>query len=228
MVPQILVRKEAIIVHMLHIRALIKADEVILFDTYGSTDSQTQSVFMYDLQGKLQLTSHLGSGLPYEFRCVQDVRGYVSLMFNSALEAVLISVVAALEGEAEALKSMVSRLLHQFEEDIDRERLRLLLQYSKKLSAFLKKATLIRGAVAELLDQDDDLAAMYLSDKKKGKVHNLVEHEEIELLLESYFKQVDEIVQSVDDMSSNVRSTEEVINIVLDANRNALMENTEW
>ncbi len=32
---------------------LIKHDRVLVFDAYGSTDSYTQSMFMYDLEGRL-------------------------------------------------------------------------------------------------------------------------------------------------------------------------------
>lgn len=35
---------------MLHIRALVKADAVVLFDTYGSADSKLHSVFLYHLE----------------------------------------------------------------------------------------------------------------------------------------------------------------------------------
>lgn len=37
-------------VNILHIRALVKADMVILFDSYGSTDSRLHSVFLYHLE----------------------------------------------------------------------------------------------------------------------------------------------------------------------------------
>jgi len=37
-------------VNILHIRALVKADTVILFDTYGSADSRLHSVFLYHLE----------------------------------------------------------------------------------------------------------------------------------------------------------------------------------
>lgn len=36
--------------NILHIRALVKADAVILFDTYGSADSRLHSVFLYHLE----------------------------------------------------------------------------------------------------------------------------------------------------------------------------------
>ena len=121
------------------------------------------------------------------------------------------------------LRKYVNELLNQLEEDIDREKLRNLLVYSKKLSAFEKKATLIRDALAEILDNDDDLAGMYLTEKSRGKQRDIDQHDEVELLLEAYVKQVDGIVQESDQLSSNMRNTEEIVNIILDANRNSLM-----
>ena len=35
---------------MLHIRALVKSDAVLLFDTYGSVNSKLQSSFLYHLE----------------------------------------------------------------------------------------------------------------------------------------------------------------------------------
>ena len=37
-------------INILHIRALVKADAVILFDTYGSADSRLHSPFLYHLE----------------------------------------------------------------------------------------------------------------------------------------------------------------------------------
>jgi len=121
------------------------------------------------------------------------------------------------------LRKFVNELLTQLEEDIDRERLRNMLVYSKKLSAFEKKATLIRDALAEILDNDEDLAGMYLTEKSRGKQRDVDQHDEVELLLEAYVKQIDGIVQEADQLASNMRNTEEIVNIILDANRNSLM-----
>ena len=54
--------------NLLHIRALIKADLVVLFDSVGSTDSYNQSIFVYDLQEKLRMGFAAAGGLPFEFR----------------------------------------------------------------------------------------------------------------------------------------------------------------
>lgn len=197
LLPHILVRPSAILLNLLHLRVLIKYNRVLVFDAYGSTDSYTQSVFMYDLEGKLrQKESRISAGsLPYEFR---------------ALEAVLISVTTGLESEFEGVREPVVRVLKELEEDIDRDKLRYLLIYSKKLGTFEQKARLVRDALDELLEADDDLAAMYLTEKAAGKERTEEEHEEVELLLESYHKVADEIVQAAENLVSSIRNTEEM------------------
>jgi magnesium transporter len=196
LLPHILIRPGAILVNLLHLRVLIKHNRVLVFDAYGSTDSYTQSVFMYDLEGKLrQLDAKSNGSLPYEFR---------------ALEAVLISVTTGLEGEFEGVREPVVRVLRELEEDIDRDKLRYLLIYSKKLGTFEQKARLVRDALDELLEADDDLAAMYLTEKAVGKGRSEQDHAEVELLLESYHKVTDEIVQAAENLVSNIRNTEEM------------------
>lgn len=212
--PHILVRESAILINLLHLRCLIKHNRVLVFDVYGSTDSYAQSLFMYDLEGKLRqkqspaAISAGGHNLPYEFR---------------ALEAVLISVTSGLESEFEGVREPVVRVLRELEEDIDRDKLRHLLIYSKKLGTFEQKARLVRDAIEDLLEADDDLASMYLTDKAAGKVRDEQNHDEIELLLESYHKVADEIVQVSSNLVSAIRNTEEIVRAILDANRNSLM-----
>lgn len=55
---------------------------------------------------------------------------------------------------------------------------------------------------------DEDLAGMYLTEKLAGKERPADQHDELELLLESYLKQTDGIVQEADQLVSNMRSTE--------------------
>lgn len=170
---------------------------------------------MYDLENKLRApetrtpgSSTVGSSLPYEFR---------------ALESVLISVTGGLEGEFEGVREPVVKVLRELEEDIDRDKLRSLLIYSKKLSSFEQKARLVRDAIDDLLEADDDLADMYLTEKADGKERAEDDHTEIEMLLENYHKLCDEIVQVSGNLVSNIRNTEEIVKAILDANRNSLM-----
>jgi magnesium transporter len=167
---------------------------------------------MYDLEGKLRQKADPRNGsthLPYELR---------------ALEAVLISVTSGLEAEFALVREPVTHILTALEEDIDREKLRHLLIHSKKLGTFEQKARLVRDAIDDLLEADDDLAAMYLTERKAtGKPREDDNHQEVEMLLESYHKICDEIVEISGNLISNIRNTEEVVKAILDANRNELM-----
>ncbi|KAK7756596.1 magnesium ion transporter [Diatrype stigma] len=207
--PHILVRPTAILLNLLHLKVLIKYNRVLLFDVYGTKASYPQSAFMYDLQGKLQQKApQSNGGLPYEFR---------------ALEAVLQSVTQELEADFEAVRDPVIRVLSELEDDIDRHKLRILLILSKRVSTFEQKAKLVRDAIEELLEADDDLASMYLTEKTHDLVRGVDDHTEVEMLLESYHKLCDEIVQEAQNLVSGIRNTEEIIRAILDANRNALM-----
>lgn len=152
---------------------------------------------MYELEGKLRQKegSRQAGGLPYEFR---------------ALEAVLLGVTSGLEMEFEGVRGPVVGVLRALEEDIDRDKLRHLLIYSKKLGTFEQKARLVRDAIDNLLDDDQDLAAMYLTERDRGVVRKEEEHTEVEMLLESYHKVCDEIVQISGNLVTNIRNTEEM------------------
>ena len=76
-----------------------------------------------------------------------------SFSFTRALEAIFISVLTSLQSEMEVLVHFVTNLLAHLEESIDQNKLKELLQYSKKLSQFESKTLLIRDVFVEVLDQ---------------------------------------------------------------------------
>ncbi|KAH0834723.1 hypothetical protein J3R83DRAFT_10273 [Lanmaoa asiatica] len=214
LVPTILIRKEAILINILHIRALVKADTVVLFDPYGSDDSRLHSVFLYHLEHNLKAR---GSGAPYEFR---------------AIESILLSVLSALEAEMVFIRNLVGGLLAELEDDINHDKFKRLLHYSRRLAAFKNRATLIFWNRVGLDDRysplltsrtDEDLSAMYLTDKKNGSPRDMHEHDELEVLLEFFSKQVEEIVNEAENIETNVQSTQEIVELILDSNRNALL-----
>ncbi|KDQ59994.1 hypothetical protein JAAARDRAFT_32363 [Jaapia argillacea MUCL 33604] len=205
LVPTILVREQAILVNMLHIRALVKADTVVLFDTYGSANSRLHSAFLYHLEHNLKAS---GSGSPYEFR---------------ALDSILLSVLSALEAEMVFIRNLVGGLLAELEDDINHDKFKRLLHYSRRLASFQNRAKLVGQALDEVLEQDEDLAAMYLTDKKLNGPRAMNDHAELEVLLESFSKQVEEIVNEAESIENNVQSTQEIVELILDSNRNQLL-----
>lgn len=206
LVPTILSRRSAILINMLHVRALIKADKVILFDPAGSTDSNSlRQKLLQHLEHNIQCST---SQLAYEHR---------------VLESILISVADALEEEMAYTRQIVGDLLADLEVDIDRENLKRLLYYSRRLAGFQSRVKYVLASIEEVLESDEDLAAMYLSAKRDQQPRATADHEELEMLLESFAKQVEEIVSEVDTVVANMQSTQEIAELMLDSNRNTLI-----
>lgn len=207
--PVIAVRKGSILVNMLFIKALVKSNRVYVFDVNqgGDHNSKMQvrklGVFMYDLESKLKIKTNASNNLnqAYEFK---------------ALECILVNVIAVLEGELATQLAKAKTILRDLDSDIDRGKLKTLLVESKKLAVFYQKSALIRDVLDELLDNDDDLERMHLTNPSEDTA-------ELELMLESYYKQCDELVQRAETMINDIKSTEDIVNIILDANRNSLM-----
>lgn len=205
-VPSIMVRRgTAIVVNLLYIKAIIQRDNVKVFDTSDPSGATKLGLFMYDLEMKLKSPS----SVPYEFK---------------VLESILISILSYLEAELHAHVSSCGLILSELEDRISRESLQQLLIKLKKLTSFDQRATLIRDVLEELLDNDEDLNDMYLTTRKLYSPSNdVTDYSDIEMILESYYKHCDEVVQQASSLISDIKATEEIVNIILDANRNSLM-----
>lgn len=213
-IPSILARGRkgagrCILVNLLHIKALILHDKVLIFDTHSQNKSDTDrlGMFLYELENKLKPVvnpekNHEILVLPFELR---------------VLEAILVNVMTSLDGELQVHLKTLNEILVGLEDHVDREQLKELLIGNKSVSRFYQRAVLIRDVLEELLESDDDLQQLYLGTHPKEGLA------EVELLIESYCKQADEIVQQASNVRSHIRSTEEIVNIIVDANRNALM-----
>ncbi|EGV63545.1 mitochondrial inner membrane magnesium transporter lpe10 [Yamadazyma tenuis] len=211
-VPSIVTRSSGILLNLLNIRAMIKPDMVVLFDNPTSTaegpagaglnESYTHGTLLENMRKGLGNQAE-SSQLPYEFR---------------ALETILNHVVEELSSEMKLHTTSLKNLLDGLEDSIDSHRLRYLLIQSKKMTQFLRKATLVRDSLDEVLDNDDVLNSLYLNEKRFNS-----NHEEVELLLEAYYVTMDEIVQKVQNLIAQTKSTNEIVNIILDSNRNEIM-----
>lgn len=214
-VPLLVTRKDFILLNFLNIRALIRHDSLVVFEASSSSASSSKyaashshSMFLKELSKRLKSNHPDANRLPYEFR---------------ALESILINVTSNLDTEMKVHKTVLNNILISLEHSIERTKLRYLLIESKKLAQFHQKAKLVGDLLNDMLEQDDELNALYLSEQLQGNVRTSFDHQEIELLLESYCATIDEIVQTVEALVSQIKTSEELIKFVLDANRNDLM-----
>lgn len=146
---------------------------------------------------------------PYEFR---------------ALEAVLNMVIKALNGELKYHVTRANDVLKALEYSIDKENLKDLLLVDKRLNKFHQKANLCSKLLEEILEEEGSVKDMHLH-VPIAERESLPENQtlELEMLLENYHTQIDEIVQMCEKNVNSIKTTEEIINIVLDSNRNQLL-----
>lgn len=207
-IPSIIVKNSCIVFNMLHIKALIEKDRVYVFDTANPLAVAKLGVLMYDLEAKLSC-KNAGS--------MSTLTQYYE---HRALESMLINVMSSLETDFKRHSKLCGQILTDLEDEVNRDKLRDLLIRSKDLTLFYQKSLLIREVLDELLENDDDLAGMYLTVKKKEQDDDFAD---LEMLLETYYTQCDEYVQQAESLIQDIKSTEEIVNIILDANRNSLM-----
>lgn len=211
-IPHFVVRPSTIFISIFTLRILVQCDRVLMFRLDAETPGvELQDVFVHDLQSRLRASPVVGSptALPYELRVV---------------DAALASVTAMLEAEHSLIRTEVERHLRDSkDEDIVHSSMRHLLDNGKRLLTIEKRARQVRSAVQEVLNNDEDLAAMYLSDTRRGKPHAIADHQEVEYLLEAYYKNADAIAESSNALIGDVNRTADAIQSFLDVRRNQIM-----
>lgn len=258
----ILGREQAIVLNLEHIKAIITAEEVLLRNPSdehvipileelcrrlpkGSAAQRT------DLLGDAQEQSNENHDVdagdedesPFEFR---------------ALEVALESICSFLDARTTELETDAYPALDELTSKISSrnlDRVRKLKSGMTRLTARVQK---VRDELEQLLDDDDDMADLYLSRKLAGAsspvggsiapnwtpasptigskigrasrasaatTHgNENDVEELEMLLEAYFMQVDGTLNKLTTLREYIDDTEDYINIQLDNHRNQLIQ----
>lgn len=255
----ILGREKAIVLNLEHIKAIITADEVLLRDP---TDEHVVPV-VEELQRRLPKLSAIhqqqGDGKEYlgsqhdNEAAEEDESPFEFRALEVALEAIC-SFLAARTTELEmaaypALDELTSKISSR-----NLDRVRKLKSAMTRLTARVQK---VRDELEQLLDDDDDMADLYLSRKAgsaspvSGSGHanwfaasptvgsrisrasrasivtvRLDENdvEELEMLLEAYFMQIDGTLNKLTTLREYIDDTEDYINIQLDNHRNQLIQ----
>lgn len=211
-IPYVLVRPSTIFLSIFTLRLLIQSNRVLLF-LLDSEDGgvKIQDVFEHDLQSKLRADQGSGtmSSLPFEQR---------------VLDAALASVTAMLEAEHLLIRGEVEKHLRESKQEHGvHSALHELLENGKRLETVEQRARQVRSALQEVLNNDEDLAAMYLTDRQAGRPHAIADHQEVEYLLEAYYKNADAIAESAHALVGDVNRTARVIQSMLDVRRNQIM-----
>ncbi|RDW61214.1 CorA family magnesium transporter [Aspergillus mulundensis] len=222
--PHILVRDHTLLLHFFDLRVLVQHDHARLFHEASASDDDVQNadrhyvsrIFSHNMEDNIR-GQELGKSdsQPYEL--------YV-------LETALSSVTSVLEAEYMLLEKQVTKVLRlansstlDGEESLIHSHLRTILELKRKLISVEQRALQVQTVAQEVLDEDEDMANMYLTDKRAGKPHGLEEHQSVEYLFEAYFKASGAIGQETASLMSHIRRTEETIQYTLSVRRNQIM-----
>ncbi|KAK4781027.1 hypothetical protein SAY87_017133 [Trapa incisa] len=273
-------RERAIVVNLEHIKAIITAKEVLMVNSNSPLVIQ----FVQELQHRICSSNLAPPQVKGEYTRtginVPLVAGSKTLPFEfRALEACLESACGCLESETETLEEEAYPALDELTSKISTLNLEHVRQIKSRLVTISGRVQKVRDELEHLLDDDNDMAEMYLTEKllarsvdrtsSKGEIGNAeadvddkryfkskwyLHHlggyssplnksdqgeesddeitggdskhsiEELEMLLEAYFAQIDGILQKLSDMNDYVDDTEDCINIMLDDKQNQLLQ----
>ncbi|KAK4534175.1 hypothetical protein CDCA_CDCA01G0200 [Cyanidium caldarium] len=205
--PVVMVRRHLFIMCFEHIRAIVLADRLFLFDP-GNPRVQASARALEDRLAVAKLDA--STYAPFELR---------------ALEALLIEVCAALERDLAAFEPRMMQLLIEITRKISDRRLESLMAMKQQLSNFVARARGVRHGLQDLLREDEDMARMYLTELRRHPAvdRSPAHHEEVEIVLESYLHVVDHLVSRADLLGAAIDDTEDTVGLQLDTMRNRLL-----
>ncbi|XP_042379097.1 magnesium transporter MRS2-I-like [Zingiber officinale] len=255
----ILGREGAIVLNLEHIKAIITADEVFLRDP--SEDNVVPIV--EELRRRLQsqnINQAHGEGKESTV-CQHDLEAIEedeSPFEFRALEVALEAICSYLDARATELETAAYPALDELTSKISSRNLDRVRKLKSSMTRLTARVQKVRDELEQLLDDDDDMADLYLSRKIAGAstpvsgsgvpnwapasptigskisraskasaatIHgNENDVEELEMLLEAYFMQIDGTLNKMTTLREYIDDTEDYINIQLDNHRNQLIQ----
>ncbi|GMN42005.1 hypothetical protein TIFTF001_011221 [Ficus carica] len=144
----ILGREKAIVVSLEQIRCIITAEEVLLMNSLDGCVVQYES----ELSRRLQSNKEHSDDLPFEFR---------------ALELALELTCLSLDAQVKELEMEIYPVLDEMASSINTTNLERVRRLKGHLLALTQRVQKVHDEMEHLMDDDDDMAEMYLTEKKQ-------------------------------------------------------------
>ncbi|KAG8489643.1 hypothetical protein CXB51_017635 [Gossypium anomalum] len=257
----VLGREKVIVLNLEHIKAIITAEEVLLRDPFDDNVIPIVAELKRRLPQEKNLTcqglgeeeeEHPGlrndintgeeNEFPFEFR---------------ALEVALEAICSFLDARTRELETDTYPALDELTSKISSRNLDHVRKLKSAMTRLTNRVQKVRDELEQLLDDDDDMADLYLSRKlavacspvsisgapnwypssptigskisrtSRASAVTVEEDndvEELEMLLEAYFMQIDNTLNKLTTLREYIDDTEDYINIQLDNHRNQLIQ----
>ncbi|XP_053570771.1 magnesium transporter MRS2 homolog, mitochondrial [Bombina bombina] len=208
-------RNKKIILRLESLKAVITSEYLLILDYRNlNLEHWLFRELAPQLAGEGQLVTY---SLPFEFR---------------ALEAILQHRISTLQGRLQFLQPYILETLEALVDpkllSIDRSKLHILLQNGKSLSELETDIKVFKEAILEILDEDELIEELCLTKRTDPQAHeesaSRIDHaEEMELLLENYYRQAEDLANAARELRVLIDDSESVIFINLDSHRNVMM-----
>ncbi|XP_029958748.1 magnesium transporter MRS2 homolog, mitochondrial isoform X1 [Salarias fasciatus] len=204
-------RNNCIIIRMASLKAILTPQSLMVLDFRGLGLER-----WLVLELAPQLASQTNS-LPFEFR---------------ALEAILQHKVNTLQVQLNDVEPVILDTLESLVDpkilSADRSKLHVLLQNSKSLSELETDIKVFKDSLLKILDEDEIIEELCLTKWTDPRVFEesslgIDQAEEMELLLENYYMQAEEMGNKARELKELIDDSENVIFINLDSHRNVMM-----
>ncbi|KAB2621218.1 magnesium transporter MRS2-4-like [Pyrus ussuriensis x Pyrus communis] len=243
----ILAREKAMVVNLEFIKAIVTTEEVLLLDPLRQEKRQSRieeaspldelASGMIVSSGKQWLpvpeaVEGVQCDLPFEFQVLEIALEVVCTYLNSS--------VADLDREAYPVLDELAR-------NVSTKNLELVRSLKSILTRLLARVQKVRDELEHLLDDNEDMAHLYLTRKwmqnqyisapylrrlssnRSGSLVNsnnmdYDDVEDLEMLLEAYFMQLDGTRNKILSVREYIDDTEDYVNIQLDNQRNELIQ----
>ncbi|EYU21742.1 hypothetical protein ABFS82_09G083900 [Erythranthe guttata] len=171
----ILGREKAIVVNLEQIRCIITADEVLLLNSLDSYVLQ----YVVELQRRLQAAGvgEVWQSEGHEVHRRRGSRNFDNMFANSspdylpfefrALEVALEAACTFLDSQAAELEIEAYPLLDELTSKISTLNLERVRRLKSRLVALTRRVQKVRDEIEQLMDDDGDMAEMYLTEKKR-------------------------------------------------------------
>ncbi|KDO68528.1 hypothetical protein CISIN_1g045110mg [Citrus sinensis] len=240
----ILGREKVIVLNLEHIKAIITADEVLLRDPM---DDNVIPIVE-------QLQRRLASDYPISQGQGEEEDNHPGVRNNFETEAIC----SFLDARTRELETDAYPALDELTSKISSRNLDRVRKLKSAMTRLTNRVQKVRDELEQLLDDDDDMADLYLSRKlavasspvsgsgaphwflnsptigskisrtiSRGSMETTQEEndvEELEMLLEAYFMQIDGTLNKLSTLREYIDDTEDYINIQLDNHRNQLIQ----
>ncbi|KAK4536057.1 hypothetical protein CDCA_CDCA07G2082 [Cyanidium caldarium] len=205
----LVVRDNAILVVLdNHMRAIIQATRLFLFDHRSARAVRAAQVVSTRLQSVT-----IDEYAPFEF---------------VVLESLLIAVYADMEETLSHIEPLVQRDLQELSRVVNTRRIERLRLDVRRLALLASRSRGVMELLDQVLDEDEDMSQMYLTEKRYQPElpRHPLDHEHVEILLESYFQMFQSLVRRVELLDHTVDDTQSVVEIKLDTVQNRLLSFT--